>query len=254
MKCTTDQLLAWITAGSFLTSIILTSIAIYVSCHIDRQNKQLQKDIHNREVKLQYRNDILSIYNTFMESLTILQRRGTVASIFAHEQTASSWSHELYDNVLKLHNAYNRANLIFDNIDFINYLMNICNSYSDIARNVAEYIYSGAHIPVIQHARDSIATQFGIHPTDYYSMSVNFAAREYFIKLCENNVTKQIELKIQTYSNLLYSDEFNNKFKTYIVISEIPNSTSEASVIARIGSTVRSALNCVVCFFRAKKR
>ena len=249
MECTADKFLAWITAISFLTSIILTFIAICLSYHISKQNKKLQKEIHNRDIRIQYMNNALSIYNDFIESIEVINKKNTVSYIFSNEHSSFAWSNDLYNGTLKIHKACNRANILFNDSNFIKYLSMICNSYNDIVILVNQYIVSGSHLQIIQNARQNTYTKFGILPKDYYHITIHMEANRYLISQCENEVTRNIESKINIFLNLVNSDEFHNAFKKYIVLSEIPINENEKTVIATIGDYIRTARNSVIGFF-----
>lgn len=85
---------AWLSVIVAFVPILLTIVTIVLSYRMDKNSKGLQKMIHNRDVYVQSRQDILSIYDAFSEAQITLCKYGTVEMIFANEFSASSWCQE----------------------------------------------------------------------------------------------------------------------------------------------------------------
>ena len=105
---------AWVTIIGAIAPIILTIITIVLSVQIHRQNKNLQKMIHNRDVINQSRKEILSVYNAFSTSLLTLQKCGSVEGVFSSEYGTYQWNQEIMDSRIEVINACNTANLLLD--------------------------------------------------------------------------------------------------------------------------------------------
>lgn len=211
----------WITLFTAFVPILLTLITIILSFRMDKQNRALQKLIHNRDVLNQSRQDILSIYNAFSEALVSLQMIGTVESVFSNEQNTYLWNQEINNRKSDLINACNKAKLMFNDNQLTNHLMESIKVYNEICTCVSRYIYNNTHAQVLQNARSAVASQFGTVAYDPTELSKNTAAREQLIKLCENENTREISAKIQVFSEMLNEKQFDAQFKKYIEIQEI---------------------------------
>lgn len=211
---------AWVTIISGLAPIVLTVITIILSMRMNKQNKELQRLIHNRDVKNQSRQDILSIYNAFSEALKTLQLYGTVETIFSHEQSVMFWSQEINNKERDIIKACDKAKLMFSDKDLIDCLLQAMNAYHEICICVSRYVYNGTYLQVLQSAKTSIAAQFGM-ATNVAAVYLNTASREQLIKMCENENTREITKRIKIYTDLMDDDKFDVKFKKYLEIKEL---------------------------------
>jgi len=211
----------WVTVLGAFTPIILTVITIILSVRMDEQNKKLQQDIHKRDVRNQARQDILGIYDSFCETLVVLKRRGIVASILSDEYATNCWNQELSEVSTKVSKACDRAKLLIDDKELTDYLCLLTQDYHDIYASISRYLYSGVPAQMIQVARNNLQNQYGNAVSNPSFLVSNVAIRNQYIQMCENEITKELQRKIDAYCEMLSDDKFDIKFKKHLVIDEL---------------------------------
>lgn len=211
----------WLSMIVAFVPILLTIVTIVLSCRMDKNSKELQKIIHNRDVYVQSRQDILSIYDAFSEALLTLGKYGAVRMVFANETGAVTWYQEIENRLIEITKACNKAKLLFDDRDLINQLESSRNTFQQIRDCISRYMYNNTYVQVLQEARISVSRQFGIMVNDVANMMQNTAAREQLFILCENENTKEISKHIDAFIRLTADDQFDSKFKKYIKIYEL---------------------------------
>lgn len=209
----------WITWLSAFAPVLLTVISIVVSCRMDKQNRELQRTIHDRDAYIQSRQDILSIYNVFSEAQNVLCKYGSVEMVFTNEQNTLIWVQEVNIANIEISKAYNKAELLFSDEKLINLLDSARKTFQEIRDCVSRYVYNNTYLQVLQDARQSLSSQFSTLPNMMYST----AAREQLVKLCENDNTREITKSIESYSKAISDDEYEKKFREYIILQELPN-------------------------------
>lgn len=210
---------SWVTAIEAFTPIVLTVITIILSVRMDKQNKKLQRELHNRDVSSQARHDILEIYDAFCQTLFVLKKRGPVAAIFANLNETSIWIQELSDTSIKAYAAYNRSKLLIDDKGLTEYLHLLTDKYDEIYTAISEYIYSGVPFQIIQNAFNSL--HIPQNNTGVFSpLLTDISLKNQFIQMCDNEITKNIQNKITEYAGLLSDDAFDVRLKKYLAIKE----------------------------------
>ena len=212
---------AWLsTIGAFIP-ILLSIVTICLSCRMDKNSKKLQKMIHNRDVYLQSRQDILSIYDAFSEAQIILCKYGTVEMAFANENIAFTWCQEIDNRHIEINKACNKAKLLFNDKELTKHLDSLCDTFQQIRDCVSRYMYNNTYLQVLQEARTSVSRQFGILSNDVACIMQNTAAREQLYKLCKNENTKEIAMHIESFLQLTNDELFDQKFRKYLTIVEL---------------------------------
>ncbi len=179
---------SWVTAIEAFAPIVLTVITIILSVRMDKQNKRLQRELHNRDVSSQARHDILEIYDAFCQTLFVLKKRGPVAAIFSNMTVLSIWIQELCDASIKTYMACDRSKLLLDDKELTEYLRYLTQKYDEIYTSILSYTNS------------SVSSQ-----------------------MCDNEKAKCIQAKITEYNDLLSDDAFDARFKKYLTINEFPS-------------------------------
>ena len=212
---------AWVTIIGAIAPIILTIITIVLSVQIHRQNKNLQKMIHNRDVINQSRKEILSVYNAFSTSLLTLQKCGPVEGVFSSEYGTYQWNQEIMDSRIEVINACNTANLLLDDKALTDYLAKLRDLFSEISNDVSRYIYSGLHNNTRAEAISRVAKQYGVSESYVLSPYASPSVKDQLINGCKNSFTKEITEKIENYSKLIEDKAFSSLFEKYIRIKQL---------------------------------
>ena len=210
----------WVTVISAIAPIVLTCITIVLSIRMDKQNKALQKQIHNRDVRYQTRNNILEIYNAFSDSVIALQKYGNVATAFSNESNPFQWSQDLNLIYRELHKACDRANLLLEDGDFCQFLKSVQFDFDTVFADILRYTGTGIHISTIQNAKNQIAIQFGQSNLDYL-FTTNRTAYDQYVKMCDNIYTQEIANKANAYIKQVTDSSFMERFKKYTATIEI---------------------------------
>ncbi len=213
----------WLTIMGIVLPVVLSGITIVLSIRMDRQNKELQKQLHNRDVINQSRECMLEIYNTYISALNIAnQADKCVADIFGSDQSYYQWGVSVENMQMQVMGAYNRAKLMVGtDAKMIDCLKKSWHAFADIDRSVGRYVGTGIPSQTIQNAWTQFSTKYGIYAGDYGTLLRNRVMREEFIKLCENTYTQEIQTKITAYIDLVGCDEFDKFFEAYIRIEKL---------------------------------
>lgn len=206
--------------------VLLTIITIILSWRMDRQNKKLQKMIHNRDILNQYRQDILLIYNTYSEAWINLVRYGSVEKIFIHEQTTYNWNQEINNMIIEVARASDKAELLLDDKELTGYLVSLRDDYKEICICVSRYIYNNTFSQVLQNALSTVASKNGVLGSNANYLAQNPVTQEQLIKLCENENTREIAQKIKSFSDKMTDEKFDSMFRKYLQFHEISDDHS----------------------------
>lgn len=142
---TNDGLPLWLTVIDVILPIILTTIAIVLSIRMDQQNKQLQKQIHNRDVANQTRQAVLDIFQAYFDAVTVAQQPGDeVASAFVADKSYYQWSLAVEASSKNVTLALNKAKLLLgDDQELIDYLKKCSRAFAEINYAINAYVNSG---------------------------------------------------------------------------------------------------------------
>lgn len=213
--------------------ILLTIITIIMSWRMDRQNRKLQEMIHNRDILNQYRQDLLSIYNTYLEAWINLLRNGSVENIFSHEQLTYDWNHNINNMFIEVSKACDKAKLLLDDKELIDSLISVRDEYKEICTCVSRYIYNNTCRQVLVKALETVALHNKITVNDIINQAQNPVIHEQLLKHCENENTREISKKIENLSTKMSSDEFDSMFRKYLQFHEIAFTSLSKSVKER---------------------
>lgn len=216
----TGELPLWLTASGIIAPILLTGITIVLSMRMDRQNKKLQKQIHNRDVVNQTRQTILDVYHSFLNAHDVTQMPGPcVASVYVSDQSYYQWALAVEAASKELMFSFNTAKLLLkDDKELIAYLKKCWLAFAEIDRAINKYNTSGAPAQTVSAAWESFGQKYGIHSGDYSALLRNPMWGEEFKRFCDNAHTQEIQCKIGEYQSLVANDKFDDIFRKYIQI------------------------------------
>ena len=223
----------WFAVIGIGAPIVLTALSIWLNYKTGKQNEELQKNLHNRDVKNQTRQTIIYIYNSFLDALNVAESaNNNVMVIFISPQFIQSWSRLVFNSSTSIIRAFNQANIILDDSDMIEYLRKCKDTFVDLNSSVTQYVNTPFPFQMIQNAFDSMKSKYpqrysvgviGINDYNflYPILSQNVADLEDFKKMCENDYTKDIQRKVKAFIDLIADEKFDNYFKEYVQIQKL---------------------------------
>lgn len=223
----------WFAVIGIGAPIVLTALSIWLNYKTGKQNEELQKNLHNRDVKNQTRQTIIYIYNSFLDALNVAESaNNNVMVIFISPQFIQSWSRLVFNSSTSIIRAFSQANIILDDSDMIEYLRKCKDTFVDLNSSVTQYVNTPFPFQMIQNAFDSMKSKYpqrysvgviGINDYNflYPILSQNVADLEDFKKMCENDYTKEIQKKVKIFIDLIANEKFDNYFKKYVQIQKL---------------------------------
>ena len=151
----------WFAVIGIGAPIVLTALSIWLNYKTGKQNEELQKNLHNRDVKNQTRQTIIYIYNSFLDALNVVElANNNVMVIFISPQFFQHWSKSISDSCTSIIRAFSQANIILDDSDMINYLRKCKDTFVDINSSVTQYVNTPVPFQMIQNAFDSMKSKY----------------------------------------------------------------------------------------------
>ena len=141
--------------------------------------------------------------------------------ILSDEYATNCWNQELSEVSTKVSKACDRAKLLIDDKELTDYLCLLTQDYQDIYASISRYLYSGVPAQMIQVARNNLQNQYGNAVSNPSFLVSNVAIRNQYIQMCENEITKELQRRIDAYCEMLSDDKFDIKFKKHLVIDEL---------------------------------
>ena len=208
---------------STIATIVLTCLSIWLTCRMDKQNKQLQILISNRDNQNQTRQIVVDIYNAYLDAFYYVGRlENAVADIFVSDQSYLTWAKEIEQKRKDLTYAYNKAILLFDDNELTDCLGKGLDAFSAIKNITDTYITLGLANQTIINAWNNFCINHpSIQAGDYLSLLQNPVWGDEFRKMCSNSYTESIQDAIGKFMSIVACDEFDDKFKSYVKIEKI---------------------------------
>jgi hypothetical protein len=226
----------WISIVGIFVPILLSGIIIVITIIQNKKNKELQelinnknytlqKDLSDRDVKVQMHGDILKIYDDFCYAQNVVGvAQDRVHVIFSNFNTYNGintplqWNNGIMNAVTVICQAKNRAELLLptNDIELKKLLKNLMNKYRCLKVTVDNYCFSGIAFNITTEAWNTISTAYNIKYNDYDSLTSNPQAYTAFLKLCSNDTTQQIETIINEILDLFQYEKFDKYFEKYL--------------------------------------
>lgn len=204
------------------SSNFLTIISICLTASIDKRNRKLQKEIHNRDVINQTRTIILDIYGSFFKALDFaMMSDGEVEEIFVSEESYTKWFNELNNKHQMLLSAYYKAEALFsEDSELVRYLFQCLEAFTHIKNFSYSFIKSGMPLHNLSVAWEKIANKYGIATGDYFSLRKRYLLYETFKLTCRDSSTIQLQKNIHSFIELVKDEKMSRLFRKYIRIDE----------------------------------
>ncbi len=199
---------------------IVISLAVAIFAVVQHyQNKRLQKNISEKELKVQMHGDILNIYDGYCLVQNSLGKVSNgVVPVFINPNVLIQWVNDMQNSAGVLSQSYNRADLLLPKteMELRNILKNILEKFREIVVDIFDYINSGiAEMNRVQ-AWQKITMSYGIQQNDYATLYTNKNAAADLEKLYINDDTKRIDNKIKETMDLFEYDKFDKFFEPYL--------------------------------------
>lgn len=204
--------------------IALTIVSIVQAIVQNKQSRNLQKLIHNNEINLQSRENILQIYNSFVNALGIVcQGQNKVEYIFSNPNSTDKWLNDLISANNSLTLVMNQAELFFrrSNPDLIIILKKCKESFRNLFQSISSYANDGQLLMVQNQAWNTISLTFGIPFGNYWLLQQNNMAMQQFLQLNTTDETKKIQKEIDEFISLFQYDKFDIYFEEYLSIQKV---------------------------------
>lgn len=194
---------------------------------INERNIEVQKQIHNRDINNQIRQNILETYGYYHDVLrNMVQVTSTIPFVFFEEQPYEQWLNSVTNAVSENLKKFNQLRLILDDDDFIKYLEKCNDCFDDFLNLAYNYKNSNNLTQFINNAWNEVSPPSAFTGTvigyrNYNILYQNNLLIEKFWKHCSNTYIENIAKKAYECNSLVYCEEFDNKFKKYLQISDL---------------------------------
>lgn len=211
------------TAMGIILPCLLTVISIVLSVRMHKDNEELQKQIHNRDVLNQTRETALNIYDAFIKGRLLLDEAGSnVANVFTTTKSYYAWASKVENFHNEIIVYYNRAALIFsDDEDLIEYLNTCRVAFCEAYNMINEYVNSGVPEKLIKEAFRTILNENVVNDISYIRFLDDPEKIKKFTEVCESSETKKIQELMEKYKELVTGVTIDNLFKKYVKIDEL---------------------------------
>lgn len=212
----------WVSIVGLIVPIVLTIVSICLSIRMDKQNKELQKLIANRDMVNQSRETVLGFYNSYLSARDLLGRScSNVAEIFTSDQSYYKWALEIDNACSSIIYSYNKAKLMLDDQELFAQMKKGFDAFTQLNASIKIYISTGIPSQTIANAWAQFSQQHTVLAGDYYVLFQNRALGEAFAKLCETSYTKDIQACAARFNAIIDRDNFDAPFKKYVQIKEL---------------------------------
>lgn len=217
-----DQTPVWLTYLSSLGPLILTGISVFIACRQHKQNQNLQKQIANRDSANLLRQNILDIYNAYVNGLRVIdQGIGNVSDVFASPWSLQQWTNELQKACETLSCSYNQAKLMLNDAQLLQALKTSFNKFNVLYVCVNHYCNNGLLTATMNNAWAVVSPKYMINTGDYVTLSQNIPAMEEFRKMCDNRNTQDIRKLMEEFKASMEDEIFDKHFKKYIRMNQL---------------------------------
>lgn len=180
---------------------VFTIITLFLTRKIDKNNKELQRQIHNRDVDNQTRQLFIDIYNSFSHATDIAARLKNANELFAFN-TNNEFYNDLCiagQNMFASLNLFYLLNAKTDNDEkLLKPLSDYSDAYKELFDEVTKYLNSPLYNNNFNKAWSKVTTKYAIQFFDYNSLKLNPEAKKEYIESFEDQYIETISKKAET--------------------------------------------------------
>lgn len=219
------EIMAANTTPLFLTVItgimplILTSISVFSAIVQYKQNEKLQKEIYNRDMRMQRKENVLQIYNAFSDAQNVVNMGNqNLAATFSNPDELNRWLMELNNAGRLICKATNQVNLFFKKSDteFVTAIENCQEKFIEFLKSLWQYINSGKAQLDYNNAWSIIGPQLGNDMWNTVSLWQNPVLWQKFIQLCDTDDVKCLKKQGDEFLVYLTYDKFDCYFEKHL--------------------------------------
>ena len=204
--------------------ILLSALLIIQNFIIDSRNKKLQKEIHNRYIRLRKHDDILAIYSIYYDVMSLLY---TSNFVFEVKQGNVNYVMNYYNNLFLMKNNILRkldiANLLFRHSD--SELFEVIETRFKLAVEIINKYLAYINGNFVNTATDSWNKICKLHPLispfNYLLLNQNQNILNDFLKMCETDETKELDKLLEQYNEQHSYEKFDIYFEKYLGMEEL---------------------------------
>lgn len=204
--------------------ILLSAMLIIQNFIIDSRNKKLQKEIHNRDIRLRKHDDILKIYSVYYEVSDFLYANNIVLGV--KEGNVPYITNCRFHLVLMKNNILRKldlATLMLKNSD--NELYEVVKyRFEFVAKIIDKYIdyIDSDFVSVSLQAWSKISQLYPLVQQYNYTLLYQIQnCLNDFHKLCETSTTLELDELLKQYAELHNYDKFDIYFEKYFDLKEL---------------------------------
>ena len=209
---------------STLIPIVLSALLIVQNFIINYRNKKLQKEIHNRDIRLRKHDDILNIYYTFYEFTDLLY---TSNFIYEVKQGNISYVMNYRNNLMiiryNLLKKLDLAALLFKRNDneFYVIIEERIKLSIEIIDKYLGYIQGNFYNVATQAWEKVIRINNAIQMYNYNSLYMYEDNLIDFLKMCETPETKELDTLLYKHKEMHKYENFDIYFEKYLGMEEL---------------------------------
>ena len=162
---------------AIIAPLILTIISICLSIRMDKNNKDLQRQIHNRDVDNQTRQLFMDIYSSFSKATNTAINLKKANELLAFN-TDNRFYNDLCSAGQEMEYSFDKFKLLNDGTDndkrLLGYLSDYIDAYSDLYNEITNYLQNPLYKQHIDDAWAKAATHGILYPNFFNKVIINF--------------------------------------------------------------------------------
>lgn len=209
----------YLTVITGIIPLILTGISVFSAIIQYKQSVKLQKEIHNRDARMQREENVLQIYNAFFNAQGVVSMGNqNLAGTFANPDGLNRWLTDLGNASTAICQATNQVNLFFRKSDaeFVMMLENCRDKFIEFQKDIWEYVNSGKAQSDYNNAWNIIGPQMGNVVWNTLSLWQNPQLFKQFIQLCDTDDVKRLKKQGDDFLACLSYEKFDCYFEKHL--------------------------------------
>ncbi len=208
---------------AIIAPLILTIISICLSIRMDKNNKDLQRQIHNRDVDNQTRQLFMDIYSSFSKATNTAINLKKANELLAFN-TDNRFYNDLCSAGQEMEYSFDKFKLLNDGTDndkrLLGYLSDYIDAYSDLYNEITNYLQNPLYKQHIDDAWAKAATHGILYP-NFFSIMLNSNFKNEFIASFKDQYTDTISQKAEKVTSIFQQEELAQLFIEHIKIKKI---------------------------------
>ena len=208
---------------AIIAPLILTIISIRLSIRMDKNNKDLQRQIHNRDVDNQTRQLFIDIYTSFSKATNI-----AISLKKAEEVLAFNTDNRFYNDLCSagqdMQTSFDMFRLLNDGTTndkkLLDFLSDYNASYHELFDEITNYLQNPLYAQHISNAWSKV-TIYGIQYQNFNSLMINPNAKNEFVATFKDPYIEAISQKAEKVVSIFQQEEVAKLFIEHIKIKKM---------------------------------